>query len=212
MSTTDSIRTIARKARRFLKLSPMFKVLRELKRRGIKLDELHALEIFGYTGEFHVKDYAPYVASLEVWEIDPKCESTLKKNFPSATIKITDSLKEIKTTPKKYNFIIADLCQHYEVFPDCFRVAMDDAILVTDIIPQLTETSERCYQNQFEADELERRSNFYRTDHPKNLTFEEVIKAYEELCRANGFNMEWHFTVRRTKVYYLVMKVKRRTS
>jgi hypothetical protein len=52
----------------------MCKVMRELKSQGVELRGLEALEVFGYTGEYHTQDYLKLIASLEVWEINGACE------------------------------------------------------------------------------------------------------------------------------------------
>jgi hypothetical protein len=67
--------------RRYFGFTPMRKVFRELKARGVELKRLDGLEIFGHTGEYHTRDYFPLIASLEVWEINNSCEVLLKKIF-----------------------------------------------------------------------------------------------------------------------------------
>src|SRR5262245_16345592 len=62
-------RPLYRMARRQLSLTPMKQVFRELKRRGLSPQDFNALEIFGGSGDFHLKDYASLVSALEVWEI-----------------------------------------------------------------------------------------------------------------------------------------------
>src|SRR5262249_30898797 len=103
-----SIRSLFRMARRKLHLTPMQKVIDELKKRGLNPKGFNALEVFGSTGEGHLKDYASLVSTLEIWEMDLECENILRQNFPRAEVKIVDSFKEIKTTSKKYSFIVVD--------------------------------------------------------------------------------------------------------
>jgi hypothetical protein len=212
MSIMESAKSVGRKIRRFLKLSPMFKVLRGLKRRGIEIENLQALEIFGGTGEYHVKDYAPYVSTLEVWEYNSECENSLKRNLPMAKVKITDSFKEIKITPGKYNFILVDCVGHYGIFPDVFRIAMDPTVMVITVIPQITQRTRKRFPHQATDEQMASRCKFYKTDRPENISFDEIAKTYEELCRANGFDVEWHFIVRRNRgyAYYFVLRIKKR--
>src|SRR5689334_5220788 len=98
--------------RRTLGLSPTQQIFRELRRRGVRLNELEALELFAHSGFLHTKDYLPQVASLEAWEIDPRYEEPLRHNLPGAQVKITDSYREIRKTPRKYSLIVVDA-------PDC---------------------------------------------------------------------------------------------
>ena len=68
-------------------------VFSTLEKSGIKLNELHVLEMFGRDGTAHVIEYAKKIKKLEVWEIDDKWEGDLKKNLPDAEIKIHDSVE-----------------------------------------------------------------------------------------------------------------------
>src|SRR5262245_28711989 len=73
--------------RRKLRLTAMFGLMREFKRRGINLSSLRALEMFGGTGWLHTIDYASRVASSEVWEINPALAPELHENLPNTTVK-----------------------------------------------------------------------------------------------------------------------------
>jgi len=79
-------------------MSPMQRVLRALEKRGVDLQAARAVEVFGGTGIFHTLDYASRVARLEVWEIDPKHDATLKSNLPQAVVRITDAYAQVKET------------------------------------------------------------------------------------------------------------------
>jgi hypothetical protein len=96
------------KARRRLKITPIYRVLREIKRRRLDLSRMDALELFGGRGDMITQDYAPYVRSLEIWEIDPACESALREHFPLAEVKITDTYEEIKRCARKFDLVVAD--------------------------------------------------------------------------------------------------------
>ena len=218
------LRVIGRKLRRALKFSPMHKVLRGLKNHGIELGGLHALELFAFTGEYHTKDYSHYVASIEAWEIEHEYENTLRRNIPTAKVKITDSYKEIKTTLGKFNFILIDnpsstygptnghYCEHFDLFPDVFRVAMDSTVMIISVIPQTTPAALRRFPYLFNDEQLSRRKEFYKTNHPEKVSFEEMVKTYSDILRVNGFDLEWHFIVHRSFAYYLVLKIKRLTK
>ena len=64
--------------RRNLGASPMRRLCRQLQERGVDLGRLRALEVFGDDGTRHTLDYAPMVASLDIWEIRSDREATLR--------------------------------------------------------------------------------------------------------------------------------------
>lgn len=204
-----------------IKLTPMEKVLYKLNRKGIDVENLNALEVFGYIGTWHTLDYARIVKSLDVWEIDPECERFLRSNLPMADIKITNSFEEIKTVARKYNFIVVDnsmgiygengeYCEHFDLFPAIFRVMQDECVLVLNVIPKIEEKDRQQYPYLFNAEQLKRREQFYITNHPDNLSFQEMVNAYSKYAEQNGFRVEWFFTQKRSSVYYLVIKLKNR--
>ena len=85
-------------------------VFSTLEKSGIKLNELHVLEMFGRDGTAHVIEYAKKIKKLEVWEIDDKWEGDLKKNLPDAEIKIHDSVEMLNNgnNLSKYDMVIID--------------------------------------------------------------------------------------------------------
>jgi len=212
-----TIKDILKQGVRKLELTPMGRVLRELRRRGISLKTLRALELFASSGEGHIKDYAPWVSTLELWEIDPKCERILQQNFPTAKIKITDSYKEVKSTSQSYDLIVVDngtsiyseYCEHFELFPDIFRIAGNSCILIVNVIPEVQDADVKYFPYLFNKAQLVRREVFYKTNHPEKVSFHEMLKVYKDLLEANGFQLEWHFVQKRTFIYYLVLKIKR---
>lgn len=129
---------------------PMHKVLKQMKRRGIDLSTLHALEVFGYTGELHTIYYAPYVSSLEIWEIDPRYEERLKRNLPRAKVRIVDSYEEIKLTPDRYDLVVVDNpmqnhgnhSEHFDLFPHIYRVCLSPTIVVLNTIPKIDDADQ----------------------------------------------------------------------
>lgn len=66
-------------ARRKMGLTPIYKVFKEIKKRGIDPKSLKALDVFGGYGDQTSKDYYPMVKSLEVWELLPECENESEK-------------------------------------------------------------------------------------------------------------------------------------
>jgi uncharacterized FlgJ-related protein len=197
----------------------MKQVFRELKKRGLSPKYFNALEIFGGSGDGHLKDYASLVSTLEVWEIDPIYEKILRQNFPRAEVKITDSYKEIKITSKKYNFIVVDngfstrttssgiCCEHFDFFPDIFRIAMDSSVFILNVIPEVDSIALKEYPYLFNDTQLLHRKNFYKTNRPEKITFEEMIEAYRKMLIVNNFNLEWYFFRKRNFHYYIVLKI-----
>jgi len=181
---------------------------------------LSSLELFGAKGELHTKDYAHKVASLEVWEINPRNEAALRRNLSMADVKITNSYDEIKKTQKKYDLIVIDNpdgmhgehCEHFDLFPDVFQIAKDQAILLIDVIPGFSKAESGNRPPLFNEAQLARRKAFYESNHPENVSFDEMTKAYSNFAQANGFHVEWHFIKQRTfsrRVYYLVLKIRK---
>lgn len=200
-----------------LRWSPMQQVLRELRKRNVRLQDLHALEVFGGSGDFHTKDYAFQVSTLDMWEIEPKYERALKRKLPMAEVKITDSFQEIKNTTRKYGLIVVDnpmsnygdYCEHFDLFPDIFRIAMDSAILILNVIPESNDNALKKYPYLFNKVQLARRKSFYSTNHPEKVLFDEIAEVYLNLSKSNGFNLEWYFFQKRNIVFYLVLKIKK---
>jgi hypothetical protein len=220
-----SIRTTLWSLRRSLGLSPTQRVFRELERRGVRLKELVALELFAHCGFLHTRDYHPLVARLEAWEIDPRQEAALRRNLPGAVIQITDSYREIKRTPGRYSLIVVDApgeahgpngehWEHFDILPDVFRVATDSAVIIVNVMPG-PDGRRAGRRPPLAAAHLERRRAFYGTDHPGRIPFEHMIPAYRRLIEANGFELEWYFSRCRTlngRFHYLVLKIKRRAA
>lgn len=209
--------------RRTLGFSPTQRIFREMARRGVRLNELQALELFAHSGFLHTKDYFPQVASLDAWEIDPRYEGPLRRNLPGAWVKITDSYREIRRTPRKYSLIVVDApdcvhgdsrqyCEHFGILPKLFRAAQDSAVLVLNVMPGYS-NGKPPRRHGFTEAHLEQRRQFYATDHPHKLVIEEMICAYRKHIEANGFELEWYFSRPRTRdgrLHYLVLKINRR--
>jgi hypothetical protein len=213
-----SVRDILRSTRRLLALSPTQKGLRKLRARGVHLGSLRALELFGGRGVYHTLDYASRISSLEVWEIDPLLESDLRRNLPRATVRIVDCHEEIKRTSGRFNFLVVDNpmstygghCEHFDLFPDLFRVACDESIVLLDVIPSAPPIARKKYPYLFNEEQRGRRRAFYQTDDPDNVSWETIVAAYRTHAELAGFGVDWSFTVRRHFVYYLALKISRK--
>jgi len=227
-------KSLSKRIRRYLSVtlrqrlgtSPMQRVLAEFRKRGVRLDTLAAIELFGGTGEIETAIYAPYVKSLEIWEISPTYSSRLHRRFPSARIKITDSYHEIRTTTDRFGFIVADSpptihgehCEHFDLFPDIFRIMDLPVILILNVIPHPTQRALEGMRRRdprfFNEEHLCRRKAFYRVVEPQEITFECIEKTYRDLLTDAGYHINWFFyqprrglAQLRAVTYFMVMQL-----
>ncbi len=196
-------------------MTPMRRVMCHLAKKGVRLDELVGLEVFGGTGTLDTLDYATKIAALDIWEIDPALEKVLKRNLPTAYVVITDSYEEVARTSKKYNLIVVDnpmstygkWCEHFDLFPAVFRVAKDTAVLIVAVTPAIDQKVRESYPYMFNERQLKSRRAFYKTNTPERVSFEHMAAIYEEHARNSGFKIDWYFAQKRTHMFYLVMSI-----
>lgn len=208
---------VARALRRTLRLSPMCAVLRGLRSRGIDVGALDALECFAFTGGMHTLDYARAVRSLELWEIHAGHEQALRSGFPGAVVRITDSYAEVTRTDRRFGLVVVDNSpvhvghvEHFDLFPDIFRILQDEAVLVLDVIPDLNGAVRRQYPEMFDASTLEARRRFFHAADPRHLRPEEMLGAYRVRAEEAGFRIAWSFFQRRNPmITYLVLRLVR---
>lgn len=196
--------------------TPMMKVINELLNRNINLSKINALEVFGAKGELHTLDYYTRVRSLQVWEYNRKLEHELRKNLPDANVKITDSFKEVKCTDKKYDMVVVDnspgtygdYCEHFNLFPQIYRVFNNEVILILNVLPKRTEESDNYqFTDCFNEKHNFYRKLFYSVNNPENIDIDYMAKVYKNISKLHGYNLEWYFSVKRTFVHYLVLKL-----
>lgn len=210
-------KNVARALRRTLRLSPMCGVLRELRSRGINVGALNALECFAFTGGMHTRDYAASVRSLELWEIYAGHEPTLRAGFPGSVVRITDTYAEVARTDRRFGFVVVDNSpvhvghiEHFDLFPDIFRVLEDESVLVLDVIPELNGAVRRQYPEMFKEATLEARRRFFNANDPRHLFQGELLSAYAALAQQAGFRIAWSFFRRRNPIItYLVLRLVR---
>jgi len=204
-------------------LLPVQRVIKGLETRGVDLRRMRALEVFGYTGERMTRYYAPRVKSLDIWEIDPRFESTLRTSFPDAEVQITDSYEEIRRTDRTYDLVVVDNFaysdEHFQLFPDVFRVLSDDSVLVVLTLPDADDRTQRLYPTLFDEAHRRERRAFYGTDSPERIPLDDLAAHYAALAAEQGHSYEWHFFVRRrelqglwpkpTSFFLLVLKLNR---
>ena len=174
---SDRLRSLARNARRTLGLSPMQSVMRELTRRGVRVADLRALECFAFDGHMHTIDYAPLVGALEVWEINPIHETVLRRTFPAAVVHITDTYRQVEKCTDRFSLIVVDNSpvhgghtEHFDLFPQIFRLAADECYLVLDIIPELNASVRSAYPEMLRESASRARKAFYGADDSEHMS------------------------------------------
>jgi len=190
-------------------------ILPVIVKNGFELFSVSALEVFGGDGTMHTKDYADSVKSLDIWEYDPDYEKDLKVRFPRANIKICDSYLQVKKNTVHYDLVVVDNpiqtsgghCEHFDLFPDIFKIMNDDCLVILNVIPDIIQTIK--YPELASEYHLNKRKEFYNAVDPEHITDGELTLTYNNLVKNNGFYIEWILTLRRTFVYYLAMKLKR---
>jgi hypothetical protein len=216
----QELKALAKDLRRRLRLSPTYRVFRRLRRCGVQPEQLHALELFGCDGKNHTIDIASLVGSLEIWDIEPGVEAELKRLFPQAQVKITDSYREIHHTPNTYDLVVVDNVpdvafnhfEHFDLFPSIFRVLNDPAILLINVIPNMIKGQ----RHPQAAERLRERQRFYQAADPAQLSFSEIEQTYRRWAEQSGWQVEqlfferrWTFPSELDVVYYAVLKLSR---
>ena len=191
--------------------SPMNRVIGKIENRWMPVANLDAIELFGFDGSFHTKDYFEKIKSLEVWEIDPECYKPLRKNVPGAKIKIVDTFFQLSKCQDLFDLVIIDNptstfnqhCELFSAFPDVFGILKEDAV---NVIPTVNQDIMKKIPYLFNESQLLMRENFYQTNTPDDVPLNHMVKVYNKLANSCEFEMIDHFSVKRTFVYYLVMR------
>ncbi len=200
----------------------MKKLCSELIKYGIGLSSRDAIELFAREGDWQTHVYAHMVKSLELWEIDAKCKAKLKKNFPTAAVKITDSIKELKTSfsfNKKYGFIVIDnpqacygpgncYCEHFDIITEIHKIAQDDVVVIFNV-------NKEPFNYDASPEWKKRRDGFYKLKDTSKIPMKFFMKFYKELFKKQGFEAVLCFDVSREELehndylYYLVFHLKK---
>jgi hypothetical protein len=198
----------------------------ELEKRNVVLKKLNALEIFARDGTWQTTFYANKVKTLEVWEVDPSWEKNLRKNLPTAKVRILDSIKNIQTYEKlsKFNLIMIDnpmniygneneniqnnYCEHFDVIKNIDKIMDDESIVVFNV-----------NRHPFDYDKFpiwkNKREKFYGNMNSDNMTQDFLFDFYEKLFKKINFKTLFEFSVDRmlneriNSVYYFVYKLKK---
>ena len=204
--------------RRAVGLTAFSEVRRELRARGVALGESRALDVFGGTGRAQTVEYGDRVAALEIWEINPALEPELQARFTKARIKITDAFMEVMSSPDTFDLIVVDnpnstfgahdeRCEHFDLFPDIFRLARTNAVFILNVFPLVDQDAPKYWPGVFNDAQLERRRVFYRTKTPESVPFRSMLETYERLAQSYGFHIAWYFWKRAGLKHLLVFRV-----
>lgn len=89
----------------------MQSVLLQLQVKNLFPEKINAIEMFGMHGLWHTMDYINYVSNLDIFEINKDYHELSKNALKSHPVQFynVDSIKYIKETSNKYNFIVADI-------------------------------------------------------------------------------------------------------
>ncbi|MBI4775730.1 MAG: hypothetical protein HY788_16425 [Deltaproteobacteria bacterium] len=157
------------------------------------LGKLDALDPFAREGDWHTRYWSSLVRSLTLWEILPQHEKALRRNFPEAVVKITDSYQEVKRTDQRFDLIVldndmtrTDHIEHFDLFPEIYRTLNRGPVyIVRNVIenPSL--------HRGWAAEEVkEARKRFY--GHGSEVVPIPVMaRTYARLAEENGFQITW---------------------
>ena len=190
-------------------LDPFLWVVHELRKRGVQVEKLHGLDVFGGGAADTTRAHAASVGSIEVWEVRTSLEAQLRRNLPPrAVVKIVDSYEEARQTDKRFDLIVVDNwpgidhtghCEHFDILPLVFRLAKDEAIVILNILTHLDKHFTRVQVNPplFCEEHLRRRREFYGVDQPEDIPIEKMIETYQSTAARNGYRINWYFAKRR---------------
>ena len=212
------IKELRRSLLRKLGLRPIDRVFKKLKGHGYAGFET-GLDVFGYTGAYQTMNYARLVKDLHVWEINPECETHLRTNLPDARIKIVDSYREIEDFDLKCDLVVVDnhqgcfgeeYCEHFEMLPKIFRVLKQEAVIVTNVIPEFKEL-EKAYKGDHKMHKTARKE-WYKVPDADRLSEKFLLEFYKKFCELHGYETIFAFIVRRNSIVsYLAMGLRKKT-
>lgn len=119
----------------------MQNVMLQLKLKKLLPSKINAIEMFGMHALWHTMDYIDYISNLDMLEINNNYHELSKKKLKKYPVKFynLDSIKFIKETKNKYNFIVSDspfLEEFYDktglpyFFESLFDIAEPNSIII----------------------------------------------------------------------------------
>lgn len=210
----ERLKEIRRKLKHKFKGYPIYKVTDWLVEKKY-IQNKTVLEAFANTGEHQAPAYYKYASYFEAWEIDEKFKSSLTKNLPNATVKITNSMQEILVTDKKFDVIVLDAhmgmfgngyCEHFNILPNVFRVANDDVVVILNVMPYAEEKWRKKYETVFSKEHLKMRKEFYGDAFDVNhCSYDEMISFYKEYFLSKNYQVTDYFFHQRHLLHYLAI-------
>ena len=198
-------------------LTPFEIIMEELEKREEKINEYKVLDMFGGTGFYQTQYYYDKVKEIEIWEYDEKNINILREKFVEARVFQGDSYEKIKKCKEKFDMIVVDNfiemfdkhCEHFDIFPDIFKVLKEKSILVLNVVPEASKEILEKRKNLFKENQLIERKKFYESEIGNNIPISKMIKKYSEIAKENGFYIKWAFAVQRSFLFNLVIKVEK---
>lgn len=119
----------------------MQSVLLQLKIKNLLPEKINAIEMFGMHALWHTMDYINYVNNLDIFEINERYHELSKILLKQYSVRFynLDSIKYIKETNVKYNFIVADIPYSGDFydnnglplfFENLIRISEDNSIII----------------------------------------------------------------------------------
>lgn len=198
----------------------MYELIKVLQKYNVDLKKMDAVELFARGGDWHTTAYADKVRSLEVWEIDIKWKSDLRKNLPKAKIKIIDTIKTLRSFDNlpKFDLIVIDnpmnlygpsinnipqYCEHFEVLENIAKLVNKEAVLVFNINKKPINYEQWPLWKK-------RREEFYGVFNTDNLKIDFLFDFYKKLFLNLGFETILHECIKRHDYLdYFVYKIKK---
>lgn len=173
---------------------------------GHDLGAFDALEFFAREGDWQTIVYAKLVSTLQAWEIDCNFESGLRRNLPSANVKIVDSYAYGKECSDRFDFIVLDnpqatfgadgeYCEHFEALPVALELLKPSAFLVFNI-------NWAPFNFEQHHEWKKRRSRFYGIDDTSYLSVDDfVMPFYKKYFESRGYRVLSAFAQPRNDEY-----------
>lgn len=171
------------------------------------LSQRDALDMFARDGALTVHLYADKVRSLDLWEIDPIYEPTLRKFTDN--VHIGCSHKQLMETDRTYGFMVLDApegvyhdwrgrphSEHFDLIPQLPRIMANNCIVVVYVNKEPYDASKvgshgrDVYPGYDYQAWMQRRADFYHTDHPNKVSTATALQAYRREFRLLGFDLK----------------------
>jgi hypothetical protein len=198
----------------------MRRLAARLREYGVDLGRLRALEFFAREGDWQAVSYAPQVASLEAWEINPACEPGLRQNLPRATIRIGDSyaLARLPEHAGRFDLLVLDNpqvtfgpqrehCEHFDALELVPILLGKQGILVFNV-------NHDPYGYERQPEWQRRRRIFYGVQETAHLELDFLESFYRRLFHAHGYDTRFLFFQPRHEpaIAYCVLALQRNSG